>query len=78
MELILKTNNENSIAKIIALAKKLNVSVEQRERVQTDKGEKEEIINRIMNFKATAPLSFGEPAEWERDEREDREMPFSQ
>ncbi len=30
MELILKTDSESSIAKIIALAKMLNVSVEQR------------------------------------------------
>ncbi len=32
MELILKTNNQNSIAKIIALAEKLSVTIEQRDK----------------------------------------------
>jgi hypothetical protein len=77
MELILKTNNEKSISKIIALAKKLNVVVEQRGKVIEDKNEKEEIIKRILNFKSSVPPSFGDAAEWERDQREDRELPFS-
>jgi hypothetical protein len=77
MELILKTNNENSIAKIIALAKKLDVLIEQRDKVVEDKNEKEELKKRILNFKATGQSSFGDAAEWERNEREDRELPFS-
>jgi hypothetical protein len=43
MELILKTNNENSIAKIVALAKKLNVAIEQRGKAIEDKDENEEL-----------------------------------
>jgi hypothetical protein len=73
MELILKTNDEKNISKIIALAKKLNVAIEQRCKVTEDKNEKEKIIARILNFKASAPPSFGDAAEWEQDQREDRE-----
>jgi len=76
MELILKTNNENSIAKIVALAKKLNVTIEQRSIIE-DKKEREEIIKRILNFKGPQTSSFGDPAEWQRNERNDRELPFS-
>ena len=77
MELILKSNNENSIAKIIALAKKLNVTVEQKDKVIENKKEREELKNRILNFQAQGPSSFGDAAEWQRKEREDRELPFS-
>jgi len=75
MELILKTNNENSIAKIIALAKKLNVTIEQRGKVI--ESEKEELGKRILNFKANETSSFGDAAEWQRNERNDRDLPFS-
>jgi hypothetical protein len=78
MELILKTNNENSIAKIIELAKKLNVAIEQRDKVVEDKKDKESLKNRILNFKANGPSSFGDAAEWQRNERNDREFPFSE
>jgi hypothetical protein len=75
MELILKTNNESSIAKIIALAKKLNVTIEQRGKVI--ESEKEELGKRILNFKANETSSFGDAAEWQRNERRDRDLPFS-
>lgn len=75
MELILKTNNESSIAKIIALAKKLNVTIEQRGKVI--ESEKEELGKRILNFKANETSSFGDAAEWQRNERNDRDLPFS-
>ena len=78
MELILKTNNENSIAKIIALAKSLNVTVEERNNVTKDGSEKEELKKRIFNYRATGQPSFGDPSEWQRNEREDRELPFSE
>ena len=77
MELILKSNNENSIAKIIALAKKLNVSVEQRDKAATDSKGREELLNSIMNFKASSPSSFGDASEWQRNTRKDNELPFS-
>lgn len=75
MELILKTNNENSIAKIIALAKSLNITIEQRGKVIEDKNE-EELKNRILNFKAKEDSSFGDAADWQRNERSDRDLPF--
>lgn len=77
MEIILKTNNEKSISKIIALAKKLDVIIEQRGKLVDDKIEKDETIKRILNFKTNVPPSFGDAAEWERDQRDDRELPFS-
>ena len=77
MELILKSNNEKSIAKIIALAKSLDVIIERPNKVAGDKHEKEELKKRILNFKAKEPSSFGDAAKWERIEREDRELPFS-
>ena len=77
MQLILKSNNENSIAKIVALAKKLNVTIEKQDKLIEDKRDKEDLKQRILNFKAKGLSSFGDAAEWERDEREDREFPFS-
>jgi hypothetical protein len=78
MELILKSNNENSIAKIIALAKKLDVSVEKRDKDIKDKKETEKLKERILNFKAQGPSSFGDAAEWQQNERNDRKLPFSE
>lgn len=75
MELILKTNNESSIAKIIALAKKLNVTIEQRGKVI--ESEKEELGKRIFNFKASETSSFGDAVEWQRNERQDRDLSSS-
>ncbi|MEO6851409.1 MAG: hypothetical protein ABI203_03270 [Mucilaginibacter sp.] len=67
MELILKTNNENSIAKIIALAKKLDVTVEQRDKkYECSDEQKEELKRSILNFKAQGLSSFGDAAEWQR------------
>ncbi|MBS1522563.1 MAG: hypothetical protein JST50_16310 [Bacteroidetes bacterium] len=77
MELILKTNNENSIAKIIALAKKLNVTVEQRGKDIND-NEKDALKNRILNFNAQNSSSFGDASEWQRNERNDNKLPFSE
>jgi len=68
MEIILKSNNENSIAKIIALAKKLNVVIEQRaDKITND--EKENLKKRILNFKAQNSSSFGDASEWQRSVR---------
>jgi len=78
MELILKTNNKNSIARIMALASELNVAVEQRGKIAEDKNNNEEFKKWLLNFKASGPSSFGDAAEWERHEREDRELPFSE
>ncbi|MEO6631053.1 MAG: hypothetical protein ABIN13_05000 [Mucilaginibacter sp.] len=78
MELILKSDSESSIAKIIALAKTLNVSVEQRGGISQNKDNNEELINSILNFKASGESSFGDAVEWQKAQRSDRDLPFSQ
>ena len=75
MELILKSGNEQSIAKILALAKKLHVIVEQRG-VSTNDSNRETLKKRILNFKSDTPSPFGDAAVWEREERADRELPL--
>jgi hypothetical protein len=77
MELILRTNNESSVAKIIALAKRLNVTVEQHGIVE-DKKKREEAIKRVLDFKGAETSSFGDAVEWQRNERNDRDLPFSE
>ena len=76
MELILKSNDEESLAKIIALAKKLNVVIEKKN-ADFNKTSRPNLKNRILNFKATTSSSFGDAAEWEQHQRSDRELPFS-
>ena len=76
MELILKSNNEESIAKIIALAKKLNMIIEKKN-VDFNNTAKVNLKNRILNFKATTSSSFRDAAEWQQHQRSDRELPFS-
>jgi len=76
MELILKSNNEDSLAKIIALAKKLNVVIEKKN-ADLNKKARTNLKNRILNFKAEESSSFGDAMDWEREERSDRELPFS-
>jgi hypothetical protein len=75
MELILKSNNEESLAKIIALAKKLNVVIEKKD-ADFDETSRANLKNRILNFKATESSSFGDAAAWEQKQRSDRELPF--
>ncbi len=75
MELVLKSNNEQSIAKIIALAKKLDVTIEKKN-LRIDKEDKA-IKERILNFKAASPSSFGDAVDWQKEQREDRNLPFS-
>lgn len=51
MEVILKSNNEESLAKIVALAKKLNVVIEKKN-ADFNKTTRANLKNRILNFKA--------------------------
>lgn len=76
MELILRSNNEQSIAKILALAKKLNVVIEKND-IAGVKSDREAIKQRILNFKSGGLSPFGDAANWEREQRADRELPFS-
>ncbi|MVZ62482.1 hypothetical protein [Sphingobacterium humi] len=72
MEVILKSDNEEKIAKILALAKKLNIDFEKKE----SGIDKKAIKQKILNYKSDSKLPFGDAAEWERNIREDRELPF--
>ena len=76
MEELLKSENEQSIAKIIALAKKLNVFIEEK-KSSADDSTKDIIKNRILKFQSQGPSSFGDALHWEKDERADRNLPFS-
>lgn len=76
MELIIKSNDESSIQKIIDFAKKLNVAVEKKS-IKTDDDAKEAARQRVLNFKAANnKSSFGDALEWQIKEREDRDLPF--
>lgn len=75
MELILKSNNQESLAKIMTLAKKLNVVIEKKDADLQDTT-KDALRNRILNFKAKRASSFGDAGSWEKDEREDRYLPL--
>jgi hypothetical protein len=75
MELILKSNNEESLAKIIALAKKLNVVIEKKD-ADFDETSRANLKKSILNFKATESSSFGDAAAWEQKQRSDRKLPF--
>lgn len=76
MELILKSDNQESLAKIMTLAKKLNVVIEKKDANSHDTT-KDALKNRILNFKAKEVSSFGHAGRWERDQREDRYLPLS-
>ena len=76
MELILKTDNLNKIAKVIAFAKELNIAVEQRDSIKSEKEQRENLKQRILNFKANSPSSFSDAANWEKEQRNDRDLPF--
>jgi hypothetical protein len=80
MELTIKTDDENSFVEIIAFAKKLNnvTVVERTKPTVTDSKEREELWNSILNFKRTDKSSFGDAVEWQRNERKDRDLPFSE
>lgn len=76
MELIIKSNDERSIQKIIDFAKKLNVAVEKKA-IKADEDPKEAARQRVLNFKAANnESSFGDALEWQIKEREDRDLPF--
>ena len=59
MELIVKSNNEQSIAKVIALARKLNMSVERKNTV-ADESREAVLKDRILNFKGKGINPFGD------------------
>jgi len=66
MELILKSNNKESLAKIITLAEKLNVVIVKKDG-DSQHTKRDALKNRILNFKAKGVSSFGEAYRWEKD-----------
>jgi|GEM_PF-516547 len=76
MELILKSDNKQSIAKIIALAKELNIIVEEKS-TETEGISREDLKEQILNFRGTSESSFGDPVQRQRAQREDRELDIS-
>lgn len=76
MELILKSDNKTNLEKVIALAKKLQISIEQRDTDVKSSDQKEILKERILNFKAEKSSSFGDANDWQRDQRADRDLPI--
>ena len=76
MELVLRADNDEQVSLILAFAKKSNITVENIEVSGKEKADKEALRQRILNFKAASASSFGDAATWEREQREDRNLPF--
>lgn len=77
MILQLEISNPQDIELILNLARRLNIPFSQTREKLLVKTEREKAIERIRNFKATAPSSFGDALEWQIKEREDRYLPFN-
>ena len=77
MILQLEISNPQDIELILNLARRLNIPFSQTREKLLVKTEREKAIERIRNFKATAPSSFGDALEWQIQEREDRYLPFN-
>jgi hypothetical protein len=72
MELILKFSSKQKPVKITALTRKLNTL-----RNAGKKGlSRNDLRERILNFKAVVSSAFGDAAEWEKAQRLDRELLF--
>lgn len=67
MELILKSNDETSIAKVIELAESLRMDIEIKELKIEANSEREAAKARILNFKSTTPSSFGDASKWQEE-----------
>ena len=76
MELILKTDNLSKLAKVIAFAKELDIAVEERNPGKNENEKRENLRQRILNFKAKSSSSFGDAAKWEQEQRNDQDLPF--
>lgn len=76
MELILKSDSKRKLTAIIALAKKLNISFEQRDEVIHYSNERDKLAERVLNFKAKDLGTITDAAAWEREQRNDRDLPF--
>jgi len=78
MTLQLEINNPQDAELILTLIRRLNIPFKQSPKKTATKTEREKAIERIRNFKATEPSSFGDALEWQLKEREDRYLPFDE
>ncbi len=78
MTLQLEINNPQDAEIILALVRRLNIPFKQTPVKVLSKTERAKAIERIKNFKATEPSSFGDALEWQIKEREDRVLPFDE
>ena len=78
MTLQLEISNPQDAELILNLIRRLNIPFKQTKEKIVAKTEREKAIERIRNFKATEPSSFGDALEWQIKEREDRHLPFDE
>ncbi len=79
MTIQLEITNPQDAELILSLVRRLNIPFQQKEKkVEVEKSEREKAIERIRNFKASGPSSFGDALEWQIKEREDRQLPFDE
>jgi len=78
MTLQLEISNPQDAELILNLVRRLNIPFKQTSEKAVVKTEREKAIERIRNFKATEPSSFGDALEWQIKEREDRYLPFDE
>ncbi len=78
MTLQLEITNPQDAELILNLVRRLNIPFKQTKNKVVEKSERERAIERIRNFKAKDPSSFGDALEWQIKEREDRPLPFDE
>ncbi len=78
MTLQLEITNPEDAELILGLARRLNIPFKRTEKKAVEKTEREKRRERILNFKAKGPSSFGDALEWQIKEREDRPLPFDE
>ncbi len=78
MTIQLEITNPQDAELILSLVRRLNIPFKKTEKKAVGKSEREKAIERIRNFKAKSPSSFGDALEWQIKEREDRPLPFDE
>ncbi len=78
MTLQLEITNPQDAELILSLVRRLNIPFKKTEKKAAEKREREKRRERIINFKAEGPSSFGDALEWQIKEREDRPLPFDE
>ncbi len=78
MTLQLEISNPQDAELILSLVRRLNIPFSLTRKKAVAKTEREKAIERIRNFKAKAPSSFGDALEWQLRERADRSLPFNE